>query len=109
MPPHPQVEKSIYGIIQKLFTHRLHPGGPKDVVVECEWLENIPDDEQGEDAFLPQIRFNPVSNFNLRSRFVFLRQCAGYNIMIAPHDPWDVNCGVYDVIDRWRTYEDHSI
>ena len=79
-----QVEKSIYGIIKKFFTHRLHPGGSKDVVAECEWLENFPDDEQGDDDFLPQV-------------------------MLVPHNPWDVDCVVYDVVDRWCTYEDHSI
>ena len=92
-----------------LFTHSLYSGGPKDVIAECEWLENVPVNEQGEDAFLPRVRFAPDSNFNLRSRFVFLRQCAGYNIMLAPHDPWDNSNGVYDVIDRWRTHADHSI
>ena len=99
-------EVTIYGVIDKMFTHSLYPGGPVDVILQVEWLEPVDD---GHDHFLPQVRFNPESQFNQRARFVFLRQCAAYNIMIAPHDPWDPENDVYDVIDRWRTYEDHSV
>ena len=56
-----------------------------------------------------QVRFAPDNNMNNRSRYVFLRQCAAYNIMIAPHDPWDKDCVIYDVLDRWRKYEDHAL
>lgn len=102
-------EKPMYGVIQSIFTHCLYPGGPREVVLECEWLQTVLDQEQGNDVYLPQVRFNPDSNFNQRARLVLLRQCAAYNIMIAPHDPWDEQCTVYDVLDRWRTYEDHSL
>ena len=102
-------EKPMYGVIHSIFTHCLYPGGPREVVLECEWLQTVLDQEQGNDVYLPQVRFNPDSNFNQRARLVLLRQCAAYNIMIAPHDPWDEQCTVYDVLDRWRTYEDHSL
>ena len=94
-----------YGQILKIFTHSMFPGGPKDVVVECEWFDPVPDNDE---ACLPQVRRNSNSAFNQSARFTFLRQCAAYNIMIAPHDPWEAKCDIYDVIDRWRTYEDHT-
>ena len=105
------VETTIYGIINKIFTHSLYPGGPQDVLLECEWLENVPEDDQGGEVgvYLPQVRANPDSPLNQCARYVFLKQCAAYNIMLAPHNPWDDKCDVYDVIDRWRTYEDHSL
>jgi hypothetical protein len=103
-------ETTAYGIIKKIATHSMYPGSQEEVLVEVEWLESVPDDEQADnDVYLPQVRLNPDSSFNTRSRWVFLRQCAAYNIMIAPHNPWDPACTVFDVIDRWRTYEDHSL
>ena len=101
-------QQKAYGIIQNMFTHALYPGGPCDVVIECEWLELLGEDERAADGHLPQVRHNPASNFNLRARYTFLRQCTNYNIVLLPHDPWDEQCSVYDVVDRWRTYEDHS-
>ena len=100
------VETTVYGIIQTIITHSMYSGGPSEVFVEVEWLEPVLVDDE---AFLPQVRHNPDSPFNLRARWTLLKQCAAYNIMLAPHNPWDGACGVYDVIDRWRTYEDHSL
>ena len=97
-----------YGIIQRIFTHSMFQGGPTDVLIECNWFENIPEEEQAGNTWLPQVRKNPDLAFNVSKRYTFLRQCAGYNIMVAPHDPWEPECNVYDVIDRWRTYQDHS-
>ena len=96
-----------YGIIKQIFTHSMFPDGPKDVFAECDWLINVPDDGV---SWLPQVRKDPMrlSNANQRQRVILLRQCASYNIMVAPHDPWDANCDVFDVLDRHRTYEDHS-
>ena len=80
------------------------------MVLECEWLDNIP--ARGDDAdngiFLPQVRKNPESNFNKRSRFVFLEDCAPWNILLLPHDPSDPACDVFDVIDRERRYHRSS-
>ena len=88
----------------------MFPGSQIEVFVEVEWLETITGDEGDQtQVYLPQVRRNPNSAFNTRSRWIPLKQCASYNIMITPHDPWDVDCTVYDVIDRWRTYEDHSL
>lgn len=100
-------EHVAYGQIQRVFTHSIYPGGRKEVVVECEWLEPVLD-ESGK-SFLPLVRRNPDYAFNKCARFTFLRQCAAYNIMIVPHDPWDQSCELFDVVDRWRTYEDHSL
>ena len=79
----------IYGVIETIVAHSLYPGGPRDIFLECEWLETVPENEQDDNVFMPQIRFNPSSHFNQRARFVPLQHCAAYNIMIARHDPWD--------------------
>ena len=106
-------ETVVYGIIKRIFTHSLYPGGANEVFAECEWLETIPPGEQGEDVYLPQVRHSPNNNLNRRARPVLLRSCAAYNIMLAPHKPWDAlgdaNTTVYDVIDRWRKYADNSV
>ena len=70
------VETAIYGVIKRVFTHCLYPGGNRDVVLECEWLETVPDEDQADDVYLPQVKFNPESNLNRRARLVFLRQRA---------------------------------
>ena len=98
-------EKVAYGIIKKIFSHSLYSGGPKDILIECEWLDPIPSDES---AYLPQVKRNPESLFNRNCRYTFLRQVAAYNILFLIEDPWDPDCQIYNVIDRWRTYEDHS-
>jgi hypothetical protein len=120
-------ELPAYGIIQRIFTHSMFSGmalvfvlkltntphtrlgGPSDVIIECEWLELIPDDEQGDDVWLPQVRKNQGSNFNIRCRYTFLRLCATYNILIAPHDPCVGVCFVFFVVYRHRKFVDNSI
>jgi hypothetical protein len=99
-----------YGIIKRIFEHQMYFAGPKDVILECEWLDSVPDlnDNEEGSSFLPRVRRNPDSNFNRRSRFTFLRKCAGYNIMLAKSDPWNAECDLLDVIDSWRKYQDHS-
>ena len=64
--------------------------------------QHCPDCARGDDAdngiFLPQVRKNPESNFNKRSRFVFLEDCAPWNILLLPHDPSDPACEVFDLL-----------
>lgn len=102
--------KAAYGIIQKMFKHSMYPGGDIQVMIEVEWLEDIALNEEEKRTKLPRVRRNPSSNFNRFSRITALSLCAGYNIMIAPHNPMEIGpCNTYDVIDRWRMYHDHSL
>ena len=104
-------EKACYGIIQNIIKHQFFVGGPVKIMVECEWLEEIDVGEENPTGLL-RVRRNPNSTFNRLCRFTALDQCANYNIFIGRHNPWaHPDCELYneyDVIDRWRTYEDHG-
>ena len=100
-----------YGIIQEICKHQMYPGGPTQIMLKCEWLEEIDVPEEEDRTKLPRVRRNPDSNFNRYSQFTALAQCAGYNIMLARHNPWSdpasEEYNQFDVIDRWRLYENH--
>ena len=92
-----------------MFYHAQYPNGPRKIVLECEWFENIHVDDDAPDdhtSMLPQVSRNPDSDDNRNNKFIFLDQCVTYNIMLCVHNPEERNCSIYDVIDRHRIFED---
>ena len=75
----------------------------REIFIEVEWFDEVEESDDDEsDAFLPQVRMNPDSNFKRAARWCFLKEAAPYNIMIAKHDPFvsEERCDLFDVIDR---------
>ena len=102
-------EVTWYGTITAMYDHGLYPGGPRHTIVECEWYDTIPPNDNDPKVYLPQVQKNPQSDINRTSRVAFLNACAHYNIFLGVHDPNDANCDVYDVVDRYRIYEDKQL
>jgi hypothetical protein len=84
-----------FGCIEQICYHELYPGGPRKVVIKCEWLETL--DSGAEDdamSMLPRVQRNRNSIMNQTDAFALLHECASYNTLLGPHDPADPQCAV---------------
>lgn len=74
---------SAYGIIERLFSHEMYPGGPTHVVVEAVWyadkgvnaISKLPLVQQSADLLFPN------------SRLSFLKECYPRPLAFWPNDP----------------------
>jgi hypothetical protein len=97
-------EKSrAYATITRLLFHELYPGGRKLIVAECRWHESLPNNVVTQS---PQVRHNEEHGFNKACRFTFLKTCCAIPIALLPHDPDDLESGVFDVFDKNLTFEE---
>jgi hypothetical protein len=94
---HQQTETPMFARVVSIFEHEMYPGGCKQVVVEGEWLTLL--DEKSSTG-LTQIESHSPHPWNSSAKYVFLKECAPYNVAFLRQDPHDEACTTFAVIDR---------
>ena len=83
--------------IDSLFEHEMFPGGPKLVLVGCEWAEVL---ENKTSTGLVMVRSNPpAQKFNAVAKFARLNYCVPYNLAFLPMDIERRDCKEFCVVD----------
>jgi hypothetical protein len=76
-------KETAYGRIKRMFLHKLAPGTEAQVVVECDWYEEMKHPHPV--SKLPQVKLNP--HFDA-CRFELLKNCLPENLVYWKTDPW---------------------
>jgi hypothetical protein len=90
-------EKSrLYGRIQRMFVHRMHPGetSPEMVVVECDWYHAT-----GTNQVNGLIQLERNHHFD-SCRVKFLKDCVARNFVFWPSVMDEVPCTKWDLIEH---------
>jgi hypothetical protein len=87
-----------YGWIKRMFLHAIYPGAEPLVVVECDWLDVLPDPSFG--GLVRGLKVLDRPRGTGPPRFVFLKECTPYNIALLSESPFDKDCLTFNVIDR---------
>jgi hypothetical protein len=94
---------SLVGCINRMFEQEGYPGGPRRLILECEWFEPMGSCDITSNKL---VRRNADFYANHSSRFAFLDDCFQIPVALWPYDPLDkLSAGnkfkkCFDVIDR---------
>jgi hypothetical protein len=87
-----------YGWVKRIFLHAIYPGSKPRVIVECEWLDMLPEASFGGLLRGRKVLDRPAGTGP--PRFVFLKECTPYNIAILLEDPEEPDSLIFQIIDR---------